>query len=359
MAFLNKYSILIIIVAVAIAGIATVFVFARPPDNGGPDDGINARIIHKEKSGLFFSDSLKDDNQTMVQISQESDDMWVFAGSALSRGSPVDYYQVQGKGLYVGVENAGVVDEWAGIFAMTDDDYAMLYHTVITVPDDSISTNQNFNVGMYIQTDVLYGVINYVGCVVNLTPRGPIWAVESGLGNATQVTERNVLWRDVGTNQTTSRDCTIVTNGQNHLAVYFDSELVYSNEELDLKMPRPFNAYLETQVINSDSKVYGLFSDYYSTLNEKIKVVKAPPGGIVQLLGDSDKVLQTATATDNGIAIFNVGQYHYPLSARIVVLDDDRKIVAYTPDPIQIFGGDVYAADTLGPFDRGLLEWEQ
>jgi hypothetical protein len=139
--------------------------------------------------------------------------------------------------------------------------------------------------------------------------------------------------------------------------VYLDGKLVYSNEDLDLKMPRPFNSYLETQVVNSDVMVYGKFTDYYSTLNEKIKVVKAPLGGVVQLIGESNEILQTEPVNDQGIAIMNIGEYHFPLSAKIVVLDD-QNMVAYTPEPVQIFGGDIYAANSIGPFDRGLLDWE-
>jgi hypothetical protein len=357
----NSLIVIIIIVGVAIAGVATTFAFTWNPgvDNGqnNNNNNTNARVLVKAKPGLFFTDSLQDGNQTMRELSDRQDDSWDFAGSALARGSPADWYQIQGEGLFLGVTNTEINAEWSGIFAMSDDDYATLYHAVISIPDSSLATRQNFNVGMYIQTDVLYGVINYVGCVANSTPRGPVWVVESGLGNATQVTQRDRLWTDNSTNQSATRDCTIVTNGDNVFKTYLDGKLVYSNEELDLKMPRPFNSYLETQVINSNVMVYGKFTDYYSTLNEKIKVVKAPPGGVVRLIGESNEILQSVPVNEQGIAIMNVGEYHFPLSAKIVVLDDE-KIVAYTPDPIQVFGGDVYAADSLSPFDRGLLDWE-
>ena len=356
---MKKSLIAIIIVGIAIAGIASAFALSRDPGdgNGQHNNATNARVLEKAKSGLFFSDSLQENNQTRKELSDRQDDIWIFAGSAMARGSPADWYQIQGNGLYLGVENTDINAEWDGIFAMSDDDYATLYHAVVSIPDDSLATKENFNVGMYIQTDVLYGVINYVGCVVNSTPRGPVWVVESGLGNATQVTQRDRLWNDTSSNQSPTRDCTIVTNGDNLFRVYLDGKLVYSNEDLDLKMPRPFNSYLETQVVNSDVMVYGKFTDYYSTLNDKIKVVKAPPGGVVQLIGESNEILQTEPVNDQGIAILHVGKYHFPLSAKIVVLDD-QDIVAYTPEPVQIFGGDIYAANSIGPFDRGLLDWE-
>ena len=359
---MKMYLIAIIIVGVAIAGIAAAVAFTWNPGDGNGqnnnNNGTNAHVLVKAKSGLFFSDSLQETNQTKKELSDQENDSWDFAGSALARGSPADWYQIQGKGLFLGAQNTDINAEWAGIFAMSDDDYATLYHAVISIPDESLATGRNLNVGMYIQTDVLYGVINYVGCVANSTPRGPVWVVESGLGNSTQVTQRDRLWVDSSRNQSSTRDCTIVTNGDNLFMTYLDGELVYSNDKLDLKMPRPFNSYLETQVINSDEMVYGKFYDYYSTFNEKIKVVKAPPGGVVQLIGESNKILKTEPVNEQGIAIMSIGEYHYPLSAKIAVLDQDENIVAQTPERVQVFGGDIYAANTIGPFDRGLLEWE-
>ena len=153
---------------------------------------------------------------------------------------------------------------------MSRDDYASLYHSNIELPrrENLGGILSRFSAGLYIQTSIIYGQINYVACVGEIGPAGVEWRVESGLGNDVVVTQHNDLWRDTNSS-VWKRDCTIITNGANYLKVYLDNKLVYSNNKLNLQMPRPFNSYLEVQTTYADENLYGKFTDYYSARGEK------------------------------------------------------------------------------------------
>jgi len=45
---------------------------------------------------------------------------------------------------------------------------------------------------------------------------------------------------------------------------------------------------------------------------------------------------------NSGTASFTIGQFHMPLAAYIKVYDSNGIQLASTPNPVNIFGGDVY-----------------
>ena len=329
--------------------------------------------INKVKSGLFISDSLRNGNLTGEQLFSKFDKkynrVWTLYGSAIARKAPVDVSENTVQGLSLGIKTA-VRGSWAGYFAMTRDDYASLFHAVLTLPVKSLKylpiksynyDNEKFSVGLYVQTSIIYGNINFVGCVAEAGPSGYDWLVESGTGNTMQVTKTEHLWQEssgINGNQSLTRGCTIITNGNNYLKVYLDNRLAFSSDNLNLQMPRPFNSYLEVQTTYGDHDLYGKFKDYYSTADENVKVINAPLGGIVKIIGStpSSKLISYAPIDKSGVANLNIGQYHFPLTAQIQVFNSTNNLVASTAPNTDIFGGDIYSVAAVSLIERWTLK---
>jgi hypothetical protein len=121
-----------------------------------------------------------------------------------------------------------------------------------------------------------------------------------------------------------------------------DNKLVYSNNKLKLHMPPPFNSYLELTTPSSDMMRYGLFNNYYSAYDKDLKVINAPIGGYVKIIGKSNELLTSAPVNNDGVANLNIIKYSFPLNAKISVYDSTNKLVISTPNTVSIFGGDVY-----------------
>ena len=239
---------------------------------------------------------------------------------------------------------------------MSRDEYASLFHSVLTTSHRQLKDSW-FSVGLYIQTSVLYGKINYVGCIAATTPLGVVWTVESGTGNATQVIERHELWRDMNKNQPLTRDCTIITNGDNYLKVYLDNNLVFLSDRLELKMSQPFRVFLEVTTPSASQYLYGTFKDYYSTSGENVSIINAPVNGSVKIIETkSKKVLADGVAGTDGIASINIGQYHFPLNAQIQVYNSDNNLVTSTPSNVNLFGGDVYSSTSINPIEKWMMK---
>jgi hypothetical protein len=310
--------------------------------------------LSKAKSGLFISDSLRNGNLTRDQLfekfNKQYNRVWTLYGSAIARKASVDVSENTVEGMSLGIKSQ-VKGEWAGYFAMSRDDYGSLFHTVLTVPNKVLQWG--FSTGLYIQTSITYGKINYVACVGEASPLGIVWRVESGTGDNAEVTDHKTLW-NVTRSSLTTRDCTIITNGNNYLKVYLDDNMVYSSQTLNLQMPRPFNSYLEVQT-TSEENMYGKFKDYYSTAGENIKVINAPIGGIVKIVGTSpSKIFAKGIVDTHGVANLDIGQYHFPLNAQIQVYSSNKMISSSAPNT-GLYGGDVYSTTQLNAFERWML----
>jgi hypothetical protein len=282
-------------------------------------------------------DALTNGNYNSQQLEANNPNRWEYYGSAVAQNAPISYSMDTTKGLYLGVRGVAA-GQWAGFFAMTPALDAQLYHAVLTIPYSSIKDN-SFNTGLYVQT--ANGLINYVTCVAGVTPSGIVWAIVRTTGNTQQATQFETLWTD-STSKLQTRDCTIITNGDNFLQVYMDNKLVYSSSSLKLQMPAPFNAFLEVQTSTATEMLTATYKDYYATKGSKISITDAPAGATIKILKGST-LLASGTANSVGVSEIDLGKYHFPLTASIQVIGSDGKIVASTSSEISIWGGDIYS----------------
>lgn len=306
------------------------------------DPELRTFVVEKIDSGLIASDPLN--NATMTKEELENDDRyWTYGGSAISLfepDAPVDVSQ-NSTGRYIGTQTPepGV---YAGYYAVTPSTDAALFHAKITTPIRTIPSDF-FQNGLYVQTD--NGLINYVTCVSISSQWGTTWHIIRTFGDIDQATFFEVLWSDPDANQPLTRDCTIITNGDNYLKVYLDGSKVYDNNTLDLQMPGPFLYFLEPQNSYANQMLYGIYNDFYITSDEKIKVINNPPTAEkVEVLDDSGAILASSQVTE-GIAVLDVGKYHFPIDATIRVTDTMGLILA--ENPASIFGGDIYSVELI------------
>ena len=299
--------------------------------------------VNKVQSGLVASDPLNKNIDQSHLLANTG--YWTFGGDAPAEHA---HYSVNedSHGLHIGVQ-APATGVWAGFYAASPNTNAALFHSVITAPVRTIP-QQYFENGLYIQTSQSF--INYVTCVSVTSSSGTVWAVVSTTGDATQATQFNVLYVNGSANQPLTRDCTIITNGDNYLKVYLDHVMVYSNNAMNLQMPSPFNSYLEPQTSFHDKLLKGTHKDYYATSDENIKVTNNPPlAATVRLVDSLGNVLASSPVT-LGNATLDVGKYHFPISGNINVYDSNDSIMASSP--ASVYGGDVFTVTTsssVGP----------
>jgi hypothetical protein len=150
----------------------------------------------------------------------------------------------------------------------------------------------------------------------------------------------------------------------------------------------PLEAMLEVEASNSSSSQYryGIFKDFYSTADEKLKVVNAPPHrevkiietlpnttqltspqiqettssntnnplSAVGLIGNTipspssntiatPNVLEKGISDTHGVSNLDIGRYHFPLNAQLLVYNSTNSKVTSTVSNTSIYGGDVYS----------------
>ena len=306
--------------------------------------------ISKVNSGLILSDPLTNETATQQQLAAERG-YWTYGGDAPAEGAPFDFYK-DTQGLHIGVQ-APADNTWAGYYAESQNTQGKLFHAVITTPVSSVSTITNptwYENGLYVQTSQPF--INYVTCFSLTGAWGTQWSVVSVTGNANQATQEKVLWTDTSANQPLTRDCTIITNGDNYLKVYLDGNMVYQSNNLHLQMPEPFNSYLEPQSSYSGQMLNGIYKDYYATTDENIKVTNNPIGAsqvdlVVPNSSGSGTVVATAPVDSSGTATIEVGEFDMPLGAYIKVYNGAGLELASTSSPVNIYGGDQYSVSSL------------
>lgn len=297
-------------------------------------------------SGLISYDPLNNETKTRQEL-EASQGFWHYDGSAFSLfdpPAPTDLFK-DSQGLHLAVKTPAN-GTYAGYYAVTPvPATASLFHAKITTPVRTISGDY-FQNGLYVQT--ADGRINYVTCVSITGTAGTSWHVVRTYGTFIEATSFEVLYSEYGANLPLSRDCTIITNGNNYLKVYLDGVNVYTNSTLDLQMPAPYLYFLEPQNDHTQM-LYGIYEDYYSTKGETIQVNAIPVGASrVDLTGSTGNVLSTAPAT-GGTAALDIGKYHYPLVANIKVYDSNNVVMASTTGTAGMFGGDVFTVSADSP----------
>ncbi|HEU5488165.1 MAG TPA: hypothetical protein VFV16_05010, partial [Candidatus Nitrosotalea sp.] len=252
------------------------------------------------------------------------------------------------QGLHIGVQ-APVDGSWAGVYAVTPNTNAMLFHTVVSTPLRVLPTlvqPQWYENGMYVQTAGSQNV-NYITCTSATSQWGTTWGIISTIGNVNQANTFTTLYLDTSANQPLTRDCTIITNGSNYLKVYLDGVKVYENSTLNLQMPGPFNVFEEPQSSYVGQLLNGTYADYYATTSENVNVINAPLlAATVKLVDSTGRVLASSPVV-SGTATLPVGQYHMPLAAYVKVYDSNNIQLASTSSPVNIFGGDVYKVNSI------------
>lgn len=291
--------------------------------------------VTQVQSGLVASDSLTNETMTQQQL-QAGNGYWAYAGDAPAEKAPYSFSR-DTQGLHIGVQSPSS-GTWAGYFAESPNTNAVLFHSVITTPVRTVPS-QNYENGMYVQTS--NGLINYVTCVSLTNTQATAWAIINTYGTTNQATKFTVLWMDNSANQPLTRDCTIITNGQNYLKVYLDGTMVYTSNNLNLQMPAPYNTYLEPETSYSGQLLSGTFQDYYVSSDETIKVINNPSNAARADIVDSTGNILGSSQVSGGTVTLDVGKYHYPLSANIKVYDSSNNLIA--SGPANIYGGSVYS----------------
>ena len=286
--------------------------------------------ITQVSSGLVSSDSLTTGNTAS----------WTSGGDAASQPGAKYTYSEDSQGLHIGVEPA-TSGTWAGYFALSSATNAYLAHATVTLAYSTVPDN-GFNTGIYVQT-ANNDFIDYIGCLAVAVPQGNYWTVVQSYGVVVGSQAINTLYQSPMNTLPLTQDCTIITNGNNYLKVYIGGNAVVDRNNMTLNIPPPFQTYLEPQSSTASSMLTGTYTDYYATASEGVKVNNAPAGDTAEIVSSSNVVLASALVAANGSATMPVGKYSLPLTANVEVLDSSNNVVATTPSPVPVWGGDVYA----------------
>jgi hypothetical protein len=292
--------------------------------------------IYRTQSGLVVSDSLTSGDTSG----------WEFNGSAVGLNAPHSASEDSG-GLHLGLL-APSANNWAGYFGITPLTPAHLFHARITL-GDARPVNGLLDTAVYVQQEMFQDPrIDAMGCGADVFPTETHWTISLQAGDATHEIINQSIYTDNSANQPTSRECTLITNGDNQLTAYIDGQKVFSSTNMNLNMPEPFQYYVELQtnsVTPSTGQAFtGTFTDYYATTSDSIKVINAGAGSVVRVVdATSGNVLASSTADSAGTAFVDVGRYHMPINANVIVYDSaGTNILATTATAGGMYGGDVY-----------------
>jgi hypothetical protein len=285
---------------------------------------------------LISSGKLAQDSLTTGQTSY-----WFFGGDAITEGAPHSYYE-DSQGLHLGVQ-AVLPNQWAGFYAESPNTNGMLFHALLTLPYASLSSG-SFNTGLYVQTSS--SNVNYITCAAQAEQSGYSWRVLYTTGLPTGAVVFNTVYTEANTGSLT-RDCTIITNGNNYLQVYLGGQLVYSSTSLALSMPPPFNSYLEVQSTNTQSQHFASYANYFATTSQFVTLTGGPPGGTMKITDPAGKVLGSGTVSSGGTTSVDLGSYLMPMSGMVSVYFANGSLDgSYTG---QIWAGDTYGFATPPP----------
>jgi hypothetical protein len=292
--------------------------------------------ITKVSSGLVASDPLNQ-QLTMQQLEQSS--YWKFSGDAASEGAPYNFYENSG-GLHIGVQAINA-STYAGFFAVSPDTSFVLAHVQVTAPVSTVSQGI-FEAGMYLQT--ADGNVSYVTCTSYTTPQGTVWELVWATGNSSGAKNFKTLWSSK-TGLPLTEDCTIITNGNNYLKLYLGGSLVYSSSSLALKIPEPFQIYLEPETTYAGQELYASFLNYYLISGEYVTVNGLPSSATkVELINASDGQVLASASKSGSTAKIEMGSFIFPLSAEIEALSSSNAVVSSTQGGVSLYGGDVYSS---------------
>ena len=301
------------------------------------NSNIIAGLINKIQSGLVISDPLDNDILNKEQF-EESSNFWILGGSAQDLQIPYNYF-MDSDGIHIGVQSPES-GTYVGSYALVPPLEGTLFHTSITSPQKSIPDGY-FQNGLFVRGSE--GPNNYLTCIAITNQDGTSWSVTYSYIDSNGVSQFDVLFEDYE-NSKLSRDCTIVTNGDNLVRIFLDESEVYTNYEMNMDIRTPLMSSLSVTSSYADKILYGVFRDYYVTLDTNIQINNLPPSADSVVLLDLTNNEIASGTVDNGLAIIDVGKFNFPLAATIRALDGGDPI-ASTSGPISIYGGDIYEID--------------
>jgi len=276
---------------------------------------------------------------------------WELNGSAVGLNANHAGFEDAG-GLHIGVLGPSE-NNWAGYFAISPLTPAHLFHARITLPDARPITGM-VDDAVYIQQEMFQDPrIDAMGCGADIYPTEIHWTVSLQAGDATHEIINRSVYSDNSANQPTSRECTLVTNGDNQLVAYMDGQKVFSSNSMNLNMPEPFQYYLELQSNSvtpstGASMFTGAFTDYYATTSDSIKVLNAGAGSVIKVVDiTSGNTLATSIAGQDGTAFVDVGKYHMPINADVQVFDSAGINLLATTSANSSLGGGIYGGDVF------------
>ena len=310
--------------------------------------------LTRAQSGLVFEDPLNV-TQTQSQLETQTsgnwsfgghydsshinyvDQSWVYSGNGTTNNVNVGFFENY-QGLNIGVR-AVTSGPYTGFYAMSPPSNAELFHALITSTYKSIGGGF-LQVGLYVRAST--GDTNYVTCAAVSSSAGTQWEIIHGTGNPTEATKFDYLWIDNATNQPSTADCTVVTNGNNYLAVYLNNNLVYQNSSLSLGIQKPVEAYLGVESSYGLETFWGVWNNFYSTQSGVIEMINLPADSAnVSIVNQTGGIIGSSPVV-NGSAAVNVARYDFPVLAYIRVHDASGKEIASTSSPVELMGGDVY-----------------
>ena len=302
--------------------------------------------ITKTKSGLVASDPLDNQTETKQQVLSDTR-YWNYYGTAVSEKNTTYNIFKDSQGLHIGEPGPDPAQfgdgSYSGYYAVSPDTTALLVHATLTATSQSVLHNDFQNQLEIMTTN---GKVNYLDCAAITNSDGTYWTLVHGYGNAVEASHFDTLWVDTSANQPLTRECTVITNGENYLKLYMDGAMVYSSNTLSLAMPTPFDYYLQTMNSYYDQTRYGVFKDYYATTDENIQVTGNPSNAATVSLVDSSGTILTSSSVTAGSATLDVGKYDFPLAATIQVTDSSGNVIASSPE--NIYGGDAFAVSGGG-----------
>jgi len=306
------------------------------------------------QSGLVFHDAL---NASYSQSQLQSSGNWTFGGHYDSDfisyvGQNWQYsangtkynanvaFSESGSGLKIGVKalSSGV---YTGFYAISSPSDAELFHARITSVYSSIPGGF-LQIGLYVRAAT--GNTNYIACASVSSSAGTRWEVLHGTGNPVEATNFDYLWIDNATGQPRSVDCTIVTNGNNYLAVYLDGVLVYQSGGLVLGVQKPVEAYLGVESSYSPQQFSGTWTDFYSSLSNSLEAINLPTGAAnVSIVSQNGTVVASAPVV-NGTGAIDIAQFNLPISGYVKAYDSSGKEIASTNGSVLLMGGDIFSS---------------
>ena len=297
--------------------------------------------ITKVRSGLVAEDSLLNGNLSSEYLRWIDPNNWNFNQFNTGKAN-VHFYESASDGLHLGVKSE-VEGTWSGLSATTINNNASLFHVNLTMPYKSVQ--DEFITGLKVATS--QGPISYVSCIAESNPSGIIWSVQHSEGSITEAESFQTLWSSKASeNQSITKECSIITNGDNYLKVYLDNRPVFSSNKLKLRISQPFITFLDVTTPSASQLRYGIFKDYYSALSENVTIINAPINGLVSIIdAKSGKSLVHRVVGGDRAVNIDIGQFHFPLSSKIIVYDSKNNLVASTHSNVGIFGGDVYSVN--------------